>query len=160
MSRSYEEEMKHLQKLYELTSNDDIDVADPYADCNTSDEYEPSESKISNDDYKVLPKKANRLMKHLQKLYELKSNDDIDVADPYADCNTSDEYESSESKISNDDCKVLPKKANRLKKSEVNESTQDGQPGVSNCAKSSNGSVTVVTIGISFCSEHQYSEDH
>ncbi|KAL3268001.1 hypothetical protein HHI36_007134 [Cryptolaemus montrouzieri] len=51
MSRSYEEEMKHLQKLYdELMSDEDIDVADPYADCNTSDEYEPSESESSNDD--------------------------------------------------------------------------------------------------------------
>ncbi|KAL3280325.1 hypothetical protein HHI36_017814 [Cryptolaemus montrouzieri] len=80
-------------------------------------------------------------MKHLQKLYdELMSDENIDVADPYADCNTSDEYEPSESEISNDDYKVLPKKAKRLKKSEVNESTQDDQPGVSNCAKSSNGS--------------------
>ncbi|KAL3282063.1 hypothetical protein HHI36_005263 [Cryptolaemus montrouzieri] len=84
MSRSYEEEMKHLQKLYdELMSDEDIDVADPYADCNTSDEYEPSKGESSNDDYKVLPKKA---------------------------------------KI--------------LKKSEENETTQDDQPGVSNCAKS------------------------
>ncbi|KAL3270022.1 hypothetical protein HHI36_009078 [Cryptolaemus montrouzieri] len=88
MSRTYEEEMKHLQKLYdELMSVEDIDVADPYADYNTSDEYEPSESESSYDDYKVLPKKANR-----------------------------------------------------LKKSEVNESTQDDQPGVSNCAQSSTGS--------------------
>ncbi|KAL3266844.1 hypothetical protein HHI36_010995 [Cryptolaemus montrouzieri] len=68
-------------------------------------------------------------MKHLQKLYdEPMSYEDIDVADPYADCNTSDEYEPSESKSSNDDYKVLPKKAKRLKKSEVNESTQDDQP--------------------------------
>ncbi|KAL3272649.1 hypothetical protein HHI36_014114 [Cryptolaemus montrouzieri] len=88
MSRSYEEEIKHLQKLYdELMSDEDIDVADPYADGNTSDEYEPSESESFNDDYKVLPKKATR-----------------------------------------------------LKKPEVNESTQDDQPGVLNCAKSSNGS--------------------
>ncbi|KAL3279870.1 hypothetical protein HHI36_017376 [Cryptolaemus montrouzieri] len=67
MSRSYEEEMKHLQKLYDgLMSDEDIDVADQYADCNTSDKYEPREK--------------------------------------------------------------------------VNESTQDDQQGVSNCAKSSNGS--------------------
>ncbi|KAL3278918.1 hypothetical protein HHI36_016436 [Cryptolaemus montrouzieri] len=33
MSRSYEEEIKHLQKLYdELMSDEDIDVADLYAD--------------------------------------------------------------------------------------------------------------------------------
>ncbi|KAL3278187.1 hypothetical protein HHI36_013526 [Cryptolaemus montrouzieri] len=43
-------------------------------------------------------------------------------------------------KASSNDYKVLPKKAERLKKSEVNESTQDDQPGVSNCAKASNGS--------------------
>ncbi|KAL3273931.1 hypothetical protein HHI36_015356 [Cryptolaemus montrouzieri] len=82
MSRSYEEEMKHLHKLYdELMSDEDIDVADPYADCNTSDEYEPSENESFNDDNKVLPNKA------------------------------------------------------KLKKSEVNESTQDDQSGVSNCPK-------------------------
>ncbi|KAL3273607.1 hypothetical protein HHI36_015039 [Cryptolaemus montrouzieri] len=64
MSRSHEEEMKHLQKLYgELMSDEDIDVADPYADCNISDEYEPSESESSNDDHKILPKKAERLKK-------------------------------------------------------------------------------------------------
>ncbi|KAL3282987.1 hypothetical protein HHI36_006145, partial [Cryptolaemus montrouzieri] len=80
-------------------------------------------------------------MKHLQKLYgELMSEEDIDMANLYADCNTSDEYEPSESESSNDDYKLLPKKTKRLKKSEVNESTQDDQPGVSNCAKSSNGS--------------------
>ncbi|KAL3272831.1 hypothetical protein HHI36_014290 [Cryptolaemus montrouzieri] len=80
-------------------------------------------------------------MKQLQKLYdELMSDEDIYVADPYADCNTSDEYEPSSSESSNDDYKVLPKKAKRLKKSELNESTQDDQPGVSNCAKSSKGS--------------------
>ncbi|KAL3281876.1 hypothetical protein HHI36_005081 [Cryptolaemus montrouzieri] len=62
------------------------------------------------------------------------------MADPYADCNTSDEYKRSERESSNDDYKVLPKKAETLKKSEVNESTQDDQPDVSNCAKSSNGS--------------------
>ncbi|KAL3286447.1 hypothetical protein HHI36_000954 [Cryptolaemus montrouzieri] len=74
-------------------------------------------------------------IKHLQM-----SDEDIDVADPYTDCNTSDEYEPSESESSNDDYKVLPKKAKGLKKSEINESTQDDQPVVSNCAKSSNGS--------------------
>ncbi|KAL3265526.1 hypothetical protein HHI36_009731 [Cryptolaemus montrouzieri] len=80
-------------------------------------------------------------MKHLQKLYnELMSDEDIDVADPFADCNTSDGYKPSESESSNDDYKELPKKAERLKQSEVNESTQDDQPGFSNCAKSSNGS--------------------
>ncbi|KAL3267966.1 hypothetical protein HHI36_007103 [Cryptolaemus montrouzieri] len=80
-------------------------------------------------------------IKHLQKLYdELMSDEYIDVANPYADCNTSDEYETSQTESSNDDYKVLPKKDERLKKSKVNGSTQDDQPGVSNCAKSSNGS--------------------
>ncbi|KAL3268206.1 hypothetical protein HHI36_007331 [Cryptolaemus montrouzieri] len=54
------------------------------------------------------------------------SDEDIDVVDPYADCNTSDEYEPNVSESSNDN-KVLPKKAKRLKNSEVNESTQDDQ---------------------------------
>ncbi|KAL3268380.1 hypothetical protein HHI36_007496 [Cryptolaemus montrouzieri] len=82
MSRSYEEEMKHLQKLYdELMSDEDIDVADPYADCNTSGVYEPSESESSNDDYKVLPKKAKRLKK--PEVNESTQDDQPDQIKPY-----------------------------------------------------------------------------